>query len=89
MEYSLSLDDFIKLSKNFNVIPVYKEILADIDTPLSVFLKISSPDRFNYLLESVEKGENVGRYSFIGSSQPVYIRTKKNFAEVYDKGCFL
>ncbi len=86
MEYSLSLDDFIKLSKEFNVIPVYKEILADIDTPLSVFLKISSPDRFNYLLESVEKGENVGRYSFIGSSQPVYIRTKKSFAEVYNKG---
>lgn len=86
MEFSLSFDEFEKLAKDFNVIPVYKEILADVDTPLSVFSKISSPERFNYLLESVEKGENIGRYSFIGSSQPVYIRTKGNFAEIYDKG---
>ncbi len=86
MEYSLSLEEFKKLSEKFNVVPVYKEILADIDTPLSVFLKISSPDRFNYLLESVEKGENIGRYSFIGSSQPVYIRTKNDIAEIYTIG---
>ncbi len=86
MEFSLTFEQFKKLAKNYNVIPVYKEILADVDTPLSVFSKISSPERFNYLLESVEKGENIGRYSFIGSSQPVYIRTKGNFAEIYDKG---
>lgn len=86
MDISLSFEEFKNLSKKYNVIPIYKEILADIDTPLSVFSKISSPDRFNYLLESVEKGENVGRYSFIGSSQPVYIRTKKDVAELYAKG---
>ncbi|NPA52631.1 MAG: anthranilate synthase component I [Aquificae bacterium] len=86
MEVNLSLEQFKKLAKKFNVIPIYKEILADIDTPLSVFSKISSQNRFNYLLESVEKGENIGRYSFIGSSQPVYIRTKGKYAEIYDKG---
>ncbi len=86
MSINLSLEEFKKLSKNFNVVPVYKEILSDIDTPLSVFLKLYSPERFNFLFESVEKGENVGRYSFIGSSLPVYIKTKKDFVELYDNG---
>ncbi len=86
MELNLSFEEFSKLAENYNVIPIFKEILSDIDTPLSVFSKISSPDRFNFLLESVEKGENVGRYSFIGSSLPVYVRTKKNYAEFYNKG---
>jgi anthranilate synthase component 1 len=86
MEVNLSFEEFSKLAENYNVIPIFKEILSDIDTPLSVFSKISEPDRFNFLLESVEKGENVGRYSFIGSSLPVYVRTKKNYAEFYNKG---
>jgi len=84
--YSLSIEQFKELSKDYNVIPIYKEIVLDIDTPLSVFLKISSEGRFNFLFESVEKGENVGRYSFIGSSSSVYIRTKKDFVEIYNKG---
>ena len=86
MELNLSFEQFSELAKEYNVIPIFKEILSDIDTPLSVFSKISEPDRFNFLLESVEKGENVGRYSFIGSSLPVYVRTKKNYAEFYNKG---
>ncbi len=86
MSVNLSLDEFKKLSQKYNVIPVFKEILSDIDTPLSVFLKVSSPDRFNFLFESVEQGENIGRYSFIGSSLPVYIKTKKDFVEFYDNG---
>jgi len=84
--YSLSIEQFKELSKDYNVIPIYKEIVLDIDTPLSVFLKISSEGRFNFLFESVEKGENIGRYSFIGSSSSVYIRTKKDFVEIYNKG---
>jgi anthranilate synthase component 1 len=77
----LTFSEFESLSKKYNVIPIYKEILFDLDTPLSVFVKLKSNDRFNFLLESVEKGENVGRYSFIGSSLPVYIRTKGNYVE--------
>ncbi|NPA17528.1 MAG: anthranilate synthase component I, partial [Aquificae bacterium] len=42
--------------------------------------------RFSFLFESVEQGENIGRYSFIGSSLPVYIKTKKNFVELYNNG---
>lgn len=86
MSVNLTFPEFEKLSEKYNVIPLYKEILFDLDTPLSVFAKLKSEDRFNFLLESVEKGENVGRYSFIGSSLPVYIRTKKNYVEYYDNG---
>ncbi len=83
---NLSFEDFKSLAQNYNVIPIYKEILLDVDTPLSVYFKITSGGRFNYILESVEKGEKVGRYSFIGSSENFYIRTKNNIVEIYNKG---
>ncbi|MGC8942224.1 MAG: anthranilate synthase component I, partial [Sulfurihydrogenibium sp.] len=83
---NLSFQEFESLAKEYNVIPIYKEILLDVDTPLSVYLKIASTGRFNYILESVEKGEKIGRYSFIGSSENFYIRTKNNIVEIYNKG---
>ena len=86
MSVNLSFEEFKKLAAEYNVIPVYKELLLDLDTPLSVFLKIFSPERFSFLFESVEQGENIGRYSFIGSSLAVYIKTKKRFAEFYNNG---
>ena len=67
--------EFIKLCKKGNVIPVYKEILADFDTPLSAFLKIDEGS-LSYLLESVEGGEHMGRYSFLGSRPSLAIESK-------------
>jgi anthranilate synthase component 1 len=55
-------EDYIRNSKDFNLIPVYSEVETDFDTPLTIFQKTSA----NLLLESVESGENVGRYSIIG-----------------------
>lgn len=86
MSLNISLEEFKKLSKNFNIIPIYKEIILDVDTPLSVFLKTKSPERFSFLFESVEKGENKGRYSFIGSSKAVYIKTKGDYTIKYNLG---
>ena len=52
-------------AKGYNRIPVYRSVLADLDTPLSVYLKLADgPDA--YLLESVEVGETWGRFSIIG-----------------------
>ncbi len=52
-------------SEGYNRIPVFRSVLADLDTPLSVYLKLAEgPD--SYLLESVEGGETWGRYSIIG-----------------------
>ncbi|MBF0188955.1 MAG: anthranilate synthase component I [Magnetococcales bacterium] len=49
-----------------NVIPVFREILADLDTPVSAFLKVASEEPYGFLLESVHGGEKWGRYSIIG-----------------------
>ena len=49
-----------------NIVPIYREVRADLETPVSAFLKIARGD-FSFLLESVEGGERMGRYSFIGT----------------------
>lgn len=64
--YFPSFDDFRNLAGEGNLIPVYREILADVETPVSALMKIK--DRPNvFLLESVEGGEKWGRYTFLGA----------------------
>jgi len=78
-----SLPDFLKLSQKGNVIPVYKEINADLDTPVSAFLKIKKAD-YSFLLESVEGQEQIARYSFLGSQPAVVFKCKgKNIQIIY------
>ena len=60
-----SLAEVLDLSAQGNLIPIYRELPADLDTPVSVYLKLAGHGA-SFLLESVEGGEQVGRYSFIG-----------------------
>lgn len=53
-------------SRGSKVIPLTVQLSADLDTPLSLFLKVKRPGELGFLLESVEKGESTGRYSFLG-----------------------
>ena len=71
-QYSLSLDQLRQYSGKGNLIPLYREILADYDTPVSAFAKIDHGPSA-YLLESVEGGEKWARYSFLGSGSPVVV----------------
>lgn len=80
-----SLDIFCTLANNGNLIPVYREIMADLDTPVSAFKKLDD-GQFSYLLESIEGGEKWGRYSFLGSSPSVVIRSKGNLIEIINDG---
>jgi anthranilate synthase component 1 len=74
-----SKDEFIKRAEKFNLIPVYAEIVTDMETPVSAYKKFSGHiDGNMFLLESVEGGEKWGRYSFIGFS-PIAIL--KSFGE--------
>lgn len=57
---------FLELSKDYSAIPVYKRLLADVLTPVSLFMNIREGARNPFLLESVEGGEQLARYSFIG-----------------------
>ena len=79
--YYPSLKEFLKLSKKGNVIPVYKEINADLDTPVSAFLKIKKDD-YAFLLESVEGQEKIARYSFLGSNPSLVFKSKAKFIEI-------
>lgn len=63
--YQPSRDEFVELSREGNLVPVYKELPADLETPVSAFMKLKDQD-YSYLLESVEQGQKIGRYSFIG-----------------------
>ena len=64
--YYPTLQDVKKLSQDGNVVPIYREIVADLETPVSAFLKINRGG-YSFLLESVEGGERLARYSFIGT----------------------
>ena len=80
-----TLSEFLEKAKTGNLIPVYKEILADLETPVSAFLKIRD-GRFSYLLESVVGGEKWARYSFLGSRPSVILRGVGNSVEVIRNG---
>lgn len=78
--------DFLKLSKKHNLIPVYREILADLETPVSCFLKVGERP-YSYLLESVEGGETMARYSFIGASHSLIFRSQDREITIQRSGC--
>lgn len=72
---------FRRLARQGNLIPVYKELLADVDTPVSALAKLN-PGPYAFVLESVTGGERVGRYSFVGASASCVFRSRGNTVEV-------
>ncbi|MFN8532168.1 MAG: anthranilate synthase component I [Dehalococcoidia bacterium] len=64
--YTPSLAEFREFAGQGNLVPVYREIVADLETPVSAYLKVARGD-YSFLLESVEGGERLARYSFIGT----------------------
>jgi len=73
--YYPTLEDVNKLKGKGNLIPVYRELVADLETPVSAFIKINRGGN-SFLLESVEGGERLARYSFIGTEPYKTITTK-------------
>src|SRR5512134_209472 len=83
--YSPSLPEFLNLAGQGNLIPVTRRILADIETPLSAYRKIRGPGE-SFLLESVEGGEHLGRYSFVGCNPRAVVRQRGQTVEVVENG---
>lgn len=73
--YYPTIKEFREKAKDGNTIPVYRSILADMETPVSAFYKLL-PNKHAFLLESVEGGETVARYSFLGSQPSVLFHSK-------------
>jgi len=83
---SLSKTDFADYaSRGFNRIPLMREVLADLDTPLSVYLKLARGP-YSYLFESVQGGEKWGRYSIIGLPARTLMRVSGNTVSVEKDG---
>jgi anthranilate synthase component 1 len=64
--YKPTLDEARRLAPQGNLVPIFREVPADLETPVSAFLKVAR-GKYSFLLESVEGGERFGRYSFIGT----------------------
>jgi anthranilate synthase component 1 len=78
-------DEFLKLAALGNLIPVTRRILADFETPLSAYHKIRGQGE-SFLFESVEGGEHIGRYSFVGCNPRAVIRQSGPLVEVIENG---
>jgi anthranilate synthase component 1 len=79
------LDDFLELAKQGNLVPVATRILADFETPLSAYKKIRGQGD-SFLFESVEGGEHLGRYSFVGCNPRAVIRQSGGRIELIENG---
>src|ERR1043166_8626374 len=83
--YSPTLEEFRKLAAHGNLIPVMRRLLADFDTPLSAYRKIRGQGE-SFLFESVEGGEHLGRYSFVGCNPRAVVRQRGARLEVLENG---
>jgi anthranilate synthase component I len=83
--YYPDIEEFRKKAGQGNLVPVYREMLADMLTPVSAFLKIDT-GRYSFLLESVEGGEKWARYSFLGADPSVIVRTSGNKGFIEKRG---
>ena len=80
------LQQFERLARDgFNLIPVSCEIAADLETPVSAFLKVARGD-YSFLLESVRGGEKWGRYTFLGSEPSMVIRARGDRTDIIRPG---
>ena len=71
-----TFDEFKELARRGTFVPVVKEIMADLLTPVSAFLKIAEHSDYAFLFESVEGGEQVARYSFLGKDPFLVLRSR-------------
>jgi len=74
--YQPSRDEFVALAREYSLVPVWREVLGDLETPVGVYRKLGAEPN-SFLLESVEHGERWGRYSFIGVN-PFSIMTARD-----------
>jgi anthranilate synthase component 1 len=83
--YAPDFETFTKLAKEGNLIPVFRELLADTETPVTALLKLADRSHV-FLLESVEGGEKWGRYSFLGADPRIIFRVRRDEVIVEEDG---
>jgi anthranilate synthase component I len=78
--------EFLKLARNHSLVPLYRTLTADLETPVTAFLRLAADEPECFMLESVEGGENVGRYTFIGIRPYRKIVSRGASIEITEKG---
>ncbi|HXT69852.1 MAG TPA: anthranilate synthase component I [Vicinamibacterales bacterium] len=81
-----TFEEFVELGRRGTFVPVCREIMADLLTPVSAFLKIAEHSDYAFLLESVEGGEHVGRYSFLGKDPFLILRGRDGDTSIEQAG---
>jgi len=81
----LTREQFYAMAQRGKLVPVYRELAADLETPVSVYLKLRGGGA-SFLLESVEKAEQIGRYSFLGVNPKRQIRSRGREVTIVDNG---
>ncbi len=71
-----TLEEFRRTAKPGSLVPVHRDIVADLETPVSAYMKLSAGQRYSFLLESVEKADTIGRYSFLGANPSIVLKSK-------------
>ena len=74
--------EFSRLAREATLIPVVKSVSADLLTPVSAFLAIAQKESHAFLLESVERGEQIGRYTFLGAAPYMRVRALRGKVEI-------
>src|SRR5258706_9464025 len=69
-----SFEEFEREARQGNVVPVVRSVLADLQTPVGAFMRIAHDSPYAFLLESVEGGERIARYSFLGAEPEMIVR---------------
>ncbi len=77
-QYAPSFEDVARLFEQGDLVPVYRSLPADLETPVSVYLKLAQANEPSFLLESVEGGENVARFSFLGVNPAAILTARGN-----------
>src|SRR4030095_1377953 len=75
-------EDFLTLAGEGTVVPVVKRVMADLLTPVAAYLKIERLSPYSFLLESVEGGEKVARYSFLGFDPEIVVRSRASIVTI-------
>ncbi len=81
-----TFEEFQRLAADWTFVPVCREVTADLLTPVSAFLKVAEHSDYAFLLESVEGGEHLARYSFLGKDPFLVVRGRKDHVEIEHAG---
>ncbi len=82
----ITKQEFAQLARTYSVVPLVETMLADLHTPVSIYLSVQSKSAHSFLLESVEPDERIGRFSFVGTEPLLIIKAKGDVIEIESNG---